>query len=132
MFSYISNSDYKELIKSIKCEILRSRQIAIRKVNSELIVLYYNIGKNIFLKQKDSNWGDDLIGQIEKDLKKDFPDLRGFSRRNINYMRNLYIFFKNEKFVQQVVAQIPWGHIIVILTKIKDIKEANLYVLFTH
>jgi len=125
---YLSNLEYQNLIKSIKQNILRSRHRAFTKVNTELIALYYNIGKNIVLKQKSSNWGDDLIGQIEKDLKEEFSDLNGFSRRNINYMRSFYLFFQDEQFVQQVVAQIPWGHIILLLTKIKNLEEAIFYI----
>lgn len=125
---FLTDIEYKSFIKDIKDNIRNSRQIAIRKVNTELIMLYYNIGKNIVIKQKTSNWGDDLIGQIEKDLKEEFSDLSGFSRRNLIYMRNLYVFFQDDQIVQQVVAQIPWGHIIVILTKVKNLNEAMFYI----
>ncbi|MCK9474421.1 MAG: PDDEXK nuclease domain-containing protein [Candidatus Muirbacterium halophilum] len=128
MSDYMLSSEYIDFIKNIKKEIIHSRQKAVRKVNSELIMLYYYIGKNIVLKQENYKWGDDLIGQIEKDLKAEFPDLSGFSRRNLNYMRMFYLFIPNQKFVQQVVAQIPWGHIIVILTKLKKLEEAVFYI----
>lgn len=128
MSSYIANLEYKELITSIKHDIIRSRQIAVRKVNTELIMLYYNIGKNIVLQQKSSHWGDDLIGQIEKDLKKEFNNLKGFSRTNLFYMKKFYLFFEQIEILPQAVGQIPWGHIRLILDKIKDINKALFYI----
>ena len=123
----IITKEYQDFINSIKQSVLQARNIAVRKVNSELINLYYSIGKEIFLKQKETNWGDDLIGQIEKDLKKAFPEMTGFSRRNLIYMRKFFEFFGEDKFVPQAVAQIPWGHIRLILDKIKGKPEAVFY-----
>lgn len=126
--NFLITSDYRFFINQIKQSITQARTKAIRNVNSELIGLYFSIGKQIVLKQKESSWGEDLIGQIEIDLKTAFSDLSGFSRRNLNYMRALYGFFGEEIKVPQLVAQIPWGHIRLILDKIKDIKEAEFYV----
>jgi predicted nuclease of restriction endonuclease-like (RecB) superfamily len=102
----IFNKEYIEFISKIKENIIKSRQNAILKVNSELINLYYTLGKEIYFKQKESNWGINLIGQIEKDLRKEFPNVKGFSRRNLFYMRKFYLFFKTEN-VPQVVTQLP-------------------------
>jgi predicted nuclease of restriction endonuclease-like (RecB) superfamily len=124
---FLANSDYKNLILELKNNIKRARNISIRRVNLELISLYYNLGKKIVLKQKDNGWGSDLIGQIEKDLKKEFPDMKGFSRRNLFYMKKFYLFFNEEK-VPQLVAQIPWSHIRVILDKIENKNEAFFYI----
>jgi len=124
----IADQEYIDFIQNLKNEVKSARQKAIRSVNTELIQLYYNIGQKIELKQQDTNWGDDLIGQIEKDLKKEFPDMTGFSRRNLIYMRNLYKFIGESQKVQQLVAQIPWGHIILIISKIKDLNEAEFYI----
>lgn len=107
---FIITPDYHDFISQIKHNIAQARNRAVRSVNSELIRLYFSIGQQIVEKQKSSDWGTDLIGQIESDLKKEFPDMTGFSRRNLNYMRNLYIFFGEDTKVQQLVAQIPWGH----------------------
>ena len=128
MSHYLTDLEYKEFIKSIKQNIISARQKAIKSVNTELIVLYFNIGKEIVSKQKISHWGDDLIGQIEKDLKADFQDLTGFSRTNLFYMKKFFLFFEQNGFVPQTVGQIPWGHIRLILDKIKDINEALFYV----
>lgn len=126
--SILNDKEYQVFIASIKTSIRSSQQKAIRVVNTELINLYYSIGKQIVLKQKEAKWGDDLIGQIEKDLKVEFPTLSGFSRRNLIYMRDLYNFVDEEKKVQQAVAQIPWGHNIQIISKIKDRNEALFYI----
>jgi predicted nuclease of restriction endonuclease-like (RecB) superfamily len=150
--TFLSNKEYSEFIKTLKQNIKEARYRAIYKVNSELINLYYNIGKEIVLKQKNTNWGDDLIGQIEKDLKQEFPDMSGFSRTNLFYMKKFYLFFDEStkvpplvgqldyskvpqlvgqfdtSKVQQLVAQIPWSHIRIILDKIKTQNEAIFYV----
>jgi predicted nuclease of restriction endonuclease-like (RecB) superfamily len=126
--NYLTNSEYKHFIENIKINIKRARQVAVLKVNSELINLYYNLGKEIVLKQQKSNWGDDLIGQIERDLKKEFPGISGFSRRNLFYMKNFYTFFGQKEKVPQLVAQIPWSHTRVILDKTKNVNEALFYI----
>lgn len=125
---FLNTSDYQDFIHQIKQSIRQARNKAIRSVNSELINLYYSIGKQIVEKQKKSNWGENLIGQMELDLKKDFPDMTGFSRSNLFYMKKLFLFFGEQEIVPQAVGQIPWGHIRLILDKIKDSKEALFYV----
>lgn len=126
--NFLITPDYRSFINQIKQSITQARTKAVRSVNIELIGLYYSIGKQIVLKQKESNWGEDLIGQIEIDLKTSFPDLSGFSRRNLNYMRSLYNFIGEDIKVQQLVAQIPWGHVIVIMAKIKEKEVALFYI----
>ena len=123
----INTTDYKKFIQELKENIKTSRNIALLRVNEELIKLYFNIGKKISQKQKESKWGDDLIGKIEKDLKQEFSNIKGFSRRNLIYMKKMYTFFE-EEIMPQAVAQIPWGHIRLILDKIKHKEEALFYV----
>jgi predicted nuclease of restriction endonuclease-like (RecB) superfamily len=125
---FLVTEDYRVFINQIKQSIQQTRNRVIRSVNSELINLYYYIGRQIAKKQKNSNWGDDLVGQIEFDLKTSFPDLSGFSRTNLFYMKNFFKFFGEQEIVPQLVGQIPWGHIRLILDKIKDIKEAEFYI----
>ncbi|SHO81441.1 FIG074102: hypothetical protein [hydrothermal vent metagenome] len=128
----IEKSQYKEFIITIKQKIKNTQIKASIKVNIELLRLYWDIAKMIVEKQKESSWGDDIISNISKDLKVEFPNIKGFSKRNIFYMKQWYIFFSK---VQQPVAQleddifkIPWGHNIAIITKIKDIKIARFYI----
>jgi predicted nuclease of restriction endonuclease-like (RecB) superfamily len=123
-----NNVEYNNLIKTIKQNIKQSQLKAIYKVNYELINLYYNIGKEIVINQKKTNWGNNLIGQIEKDLKKEFSGVGGFSRTNLFYMRKLFIFFGELPKVPQLVGQLPWGHIRLILDKINNKTEAFFYI----
>ena len=103
-----TNDNYKEFIENLKEQIKSSSQKVVKTVNSELIKLYYQIGKQIVEKQTKASWGDNLIGQIEQDLKLAFPKIRGFSKVNLHYMRRLYLFCKENQIVPQAVEQIPW------------------------
>ena len=98
--------EYKELIIGIKTQIKNSRQKALLSVNRELLILYWNIG-NIILKFQDKEgWGSKVIDNISKEIKNEFPDLKGFSTRNLKYMRKFALEYKDIKFVQEVLAQI--------------------------
>ena len=130
MSSTILTTDetYKEFIENLKQQINSSSQKVVKTVNSELIKLYYQIGQQIVEKQTTAKWGDNLIGQIEQDLKLAFPKLKGFSKVNLHYMRRLYLFCGENQIVPQLVEQIPWGHTRLIIDKIKDGKEASFYI----
>ena len=125
----LEKSEYKEFIVAIKSKIQNSQIKASIKVNIELLKLYWDIAKMIVEKQKDSAWGTNFIEQISKDLKREFPNMKGFSVTNIKYMRSWYIFW-SEKSPQVVdeIFKIPWGHNREIITKIKNIDEACFYV----
>src|SRR5579862_5943148 len=113
-------ADYKSFIAELKSQV-RSAQIkAAVSVNRELIQLYWRLGAMISEKQAASGWGDAVIEQISKDLTGEFPDMKGFSRANLYYIKQWYKFYADQpEFVQQAVGQIPWGHNIVIIQKIK-------------
>ena len=136
------NTDYKQWLAELKGKI-RSTQIkAAIAVNSALIQFYWELGKMI--AEKENVWGDKLIEQVAKDLQSEFPDIKGLSKSNLKYCKRFYEFYANVigqqlvdqlqhdenqaiVFRQQLVAQIPWGHNILIFTKSKDIKEAVFY-----
>ena len=124
----IADQEYIDFIQNLKNEVKRARQKAVRSVNAELIQLYYSTGQKIVQKQKETNWGDNLIGQIEIDLKNEFLEMTGFTRRNLLYMRKMYLYFEEVEKVPQAVAQMPWGHIRLILDKIRDLDEAHFYI----
>ncbi|WP_407654750.1 DUF1016 N-terminal domain-containing protein [Clostridium tagluense] len=119
---------YNQLFKNIKIQILSSRNKALRAVNREMIELYWNIGNIILRNQEKEGWGTKIIGNLSKDIKNEFTDLKGFSERNLKYMRKFAEQYDNAEFVQQVVAQIPWAHNLVIMEKIKDIQERIWYI----
>jgi predicted nuclease of restriction endonuclease-like (RecB) superfamily len=103
MKSIIKNQDYKNLIREIKTKIQTSQIKAHIKVNEELLKLYWEIGKVITVKQKNSSWGDGIIKQISKDLQTEFPNMKGFSVRNIKYMKQWFQFYSIR---QQAVARL--------------------------
>jgi len=129
-------TQYKDFILDIKQKIQTSQIKAHIKVNVELLKLYWELASMIVKKQKLSSWGDGFIADVSKDLQKEFPNLKGFSTRNIKYMRQWYIFWSDDILNgQQLVAQlenkifqIPWGHNIAIISKCKSLNEANFYI----
>ena len=131
-YNLIFDKEYKALFADIKARI-RSTQIkAALSVNSELLKLYWSIGADIVFRQKSAKWGDSFLLRLSRDLMAEFPDMKGFSERNLKYIRQWYLFYSEGKTIgQQVVAQItqiPWGHNIVIISKCKVVKEAIFYV----
>ncbi len=121
----IAKNQYKEIFESIKNEILKSQYRAMQVVNKEMIFMYWHIGKIIL---DNSEWGNKFIDNLSVDLKLEFPNIKGFSIRNLKYMRKIAEEYPDFEFVQQVVAQIPWGHNIVLLDKIKNIEERKWYI----
>ncbi len=119
-------------------ERIQSAQIkASVRVNRELITLYWEIARQIVEKQKTTQWGDGFLSQMSKDLQDEFPDMKGFSLRNVKYIRQWYLFWNTEKdkgqqavaqSVKQLVLQIPWGHNLLIISKSKNHEEAVFYV----
>ncbi len=126
----LQDRQYQNFIKEIKSKIQTSQIKAAIKVNEELLRLYWELAQMIVLKQKESSWGDNLIEQVSNDLKREFPNMKGFSATNIKYMRNWYLFWNLENRPQLVdeIFKIPWGHNREIVTKIKDRQEALYYV----
>ena len=89
------STDYKEFIKNIKSKILSSQLKAHIKVNEELLRLYWELATMIEEKQAQSSWGDRFLKDISKDLKIEFPNMKGFSYRNLKYIRQWYNFYKD-------------------------------------
>ncbi|EEB55181.1 phage uncharacterized protein [Wolbachia endosymbiont of Culex quinquefasciatus JHB] len=102
--------EYTEFLEQLKEQIAISRYKAARTVNKELLLLYHYIGTQILEKQKSQGWGSKVIEQLSRDLKAEFPEMKGFSTRNLKYMRQFAGEYQDIEFVQQLVAQLPWGH----------------------
>src|SRR5689334_4419811 len=102
---------YEEFLKDLKGRIQTAQIRAALAVSRELIELYWQIGREIAERQRQRNWGGSVLDRIALDLRKAFPGIEGFSRRNLYRMRALYMAYRDEsQFVPQAVAQIPWGH----------------------
>lgn len=121
-------NNYLDFLSDLKARIQARQARAVLAVNRELITLYWEIGQQIVERQEKAGWGDAVLTQLERDLKKEMPDLEGFSRRNLYRMRLLYLTYRSQgENVPQLVAQIPWGHNIVLMEKVKDLSEREWY-----
>ena len=131
-----SDIEYKQWLTDLKFRIRNSQIKAALKVNTELINLYWELGKEIVSKQEQSQWGDGLIKQLSSDLQQEFPEMKGFSTTNIKYIKRWYSFYNQDITIgQQVVdqlretvSQIPWGHNLRIIIQCKSIEEAFFYI----
>ena len=122
------SSEYKIWIKELKQKLRRSQIKAAVKVNSVLLEFYWELGADIVEKQKSSSWGSGFLKQLSKDLMDEFPDMKGFSYRNIKYIRQWYLFYVKRQQLVALLTQIPWGHNIYIVTKCNTIEEAEFYI----
>ena len=100
------NKEYKDWLKEIKVKIQSSQIKAAIAVNRALIEFYWDLGEMIADKQKHNNWGSKLIEQLSKDLKREFPEMSGFSRRNLYYVAQFYTYFSKFSIVPQLEAQL--------------------------
>ncbi len=114
------SDDYHTFIKDLKSRIKQERVWAVLSANSALVMMYWHIGSAILAKQKDQGWGAKVIDRMSYDLKEEFPDMTGFSPRNLKYMRKFAECWDDEKIVQRTVAQIPWRSNIALIDKLKD------------
>ena len=112
-------SDYGPWLAELKARIHAAQQQAARSVNSELVLLYWQIGRGILERQGREGWGSKVIERLAQDLRNAFPTMKGFSRANLLYMRAFAEAWPDAAIVQQAVGQLPWGHNIVLLTRLK-------------
>jgi predicted nuclease of restriction endonuclease-like (RecB) superfamily len=111
---------YGGFIKLIKEQIIKKRLETIVAANSAMMMMYWEIGKAILERQKEEGWGAKVIDRMSHDLKNEFPDMNGFSPRNLKYMRKFAEAWTDVEIVQRTVAQIPWRSNITLLDKLND------------
>ena len=174
----IQNQEYSNWVVALKSTIKQRQIKAAIAVNSNLKMMYWDLGKQIVEKQENTKWGSGFIDQLSKDLKSEFPDIKSFSTDNIRYCKVFYLFYRNfstweqavpkfeseivhqlggqnnensisEQFVRKIesvdyqeieiheqvvrkleksIFEIPWGHHILILKRVKNQKEAFFYI----
>jgi len=118
---------YDEFLRGLKERIRTAQVKAALAVNRELVLLYWRIGQDILERQRQSGWGSKVIDRLAADLRSAFPEMSGFSPRNLKYMRAFAEAWPDEDFVQQVAAQLPWFHNCTILDKLKNLAERIWY-----
>ncbi|MBF4629254.1 PDDEXK nuclease domain-containing protein [Curtobacterium flaccumfaciens] len=120
-------SGYAAALAELKQQVRAARFTAQRRVNTELIRLYWGIGATILQRQGDEGWGSNVIGRFATDLRAEFPEMKGFSPRNLAYMRAFAAAWPDEQILQQAVAELPWGHITVLLDRLDDHELRDWY-----
>lgn len=122
------DNTYKQWLENIKHKIKAAQLKAAVSVSSQMLEMYWQLAEEIVAKQKTANWGEAVLEQLSIDLKLSFPNINGFSRRNLYAIRQWYLFYSTQhEFVPQLVAQIPWGHNRLIISKVKNVEEAVFY-----
>jgi len=128
MANIISNSKtYQDLLARLKTQIRTAQVRAAISVNQELVLLYWQIGKEILTRQKEDGWGTRVIERLAKDLRSEFPDMQGLSPRNLGYMKAFAEAWPDDSILQQLAAKLPWFHNCVLLDKVKDPDERTWY-----
>ena len=121
----MNSSEYISIVEKIKSEITSAQYRAAVHVNADMLLLYYDIGCVI---NEHKTWGNKFIDNLASDIRMAFPESKGYSVRNLKYMAKFAETYPVREFVQQVVAQIPWGHNVVLLDKVSDAKEREWYI----
>lgn len=119
--------NYAHFLNDLKSKIQTTQQKTVHSVNQELILLYWDIGKSILDKQNAEGWGSKVIENLSHDLREAFPEMNGFSVRNLKYMQHFAKSWPEKPIVQQLVAQLPWGHNIALMQKISSDSDRLWY-----
>lgn len=106
---------YAELLAALKERVATARVRAALSVNRELVLLYWSIGRDILDRQTAEGWGARIVEQLAIDLRREFPEMKGLSARNLRYMRAFAEAWPDSEILQQLVAQLPWGHCVRLL-----------------
>ena len=118
------DKNFINIVNEIKNEIKTTQIKVAIEANKNLINLYFKIGK---ILNDNYKYGNKFIDDVSRELKIEFPNIEGFSVRNLKYMKKFYLEYKDDEIVQRTVAQLPWRHNIVLMSKIKDNKIRKLY-----
>lgn len=117
-------NNYFELLEDIKSTLITTRNKVIENANKDLIIMYYNIGLKLI---ENNKWGSSFIDTLSKDLKIEFPNIKGMSARNLRYMQKFAKEYNRDELLQEVLAKLSWNHNQILLDKIKDKNERNWY-----
>jgi len=118
---------YAQALRAIKERIQRTRVRMALTANSALVLLYWDIGRTILVRQERLGWGARVIDRLAEDLRRAFPDMKGISPRNLKYMRAFASAWSKRAIVQRSVAQLPWRHHIALLEKLRHTPDRMWY-----
>jgi predicted nuclease of restriction endonuclease-like (RecB) superfamily len=118
---------YTDWLGDLKAQIHAAQQRALQAVNLELVQLYWEIGSAILARQQKQGWGAKVVDRLAHDLRTAFPEMQGFSVRNLKYMRTFAQCWADSQFVQQLLHKLPWGHNVVLLDKLDTEQERRWY-----
>ena len=118
---------YADWLRDLKTRIHTAQQRAALAVNRELVLLYWQIGRDILARQARQGWGAKVIERLAHDLRTAFPEMKGFSPRNLKYMRAFAEAWPDDEFVQAVLAQLPWYHQLALLDKLSTPEARRWY-----
>ena len=121
-------ANYTQTLTAIKEKINHARYQTMQKVNTGMINLYWEIGQTIAQKISDEGWGKSVVEVLAVDLQATYKGVKGFSARNLWYMKQFFETYSDNEFLQRLVAEIPWGQNIEIFTKLKTVEEQKFYI----
>ncbi len=127
----LTNPEYLKFVKEIKQRIYKSQYEAMKSVNTELIDLYWNIGKLIIEKQDQFSWGKSIVENLSNDLQQEFVGIKGFSSQNLWLMRKFFKTYSTNEKLQPLVREISWTKNVVVFEKCKDDLQKEFYILMT-
>ena len=122
----LNNDKYFKILNDIKKTLIVTRNKIVESANKDLILMYYNIGTKLI---ENNKWGSSFIDTLAKDLKIEFPNIKGMSARNLRYMQKFASEFENDEFLQHNVAKLPWTSITTIMDQVKDKEKRKWYII---
>ncbi|MCR4320202.1 MAG: PDDEXK nuclease domain-containing protein [Candidatus Brocadiaceae bacterium] len=124
----IAKNEYRDFLVILKNEIISARQKVYQTINKQLVTLYLRIGKGIYEKVEVSQWGEGVVETLAKDLRKEFPDMKGFSVQNLWRMKQMYETYKDHEKLSTLLRELPWSHNVLILHHTTSRKEKEFYI----
>ncbi len=132
MTNNITKTEYNGLLKDIKNRIHSAQYIALKAVNKELILLYWDIGEMIVDRQKGNTWGKAVVKNLAKDIQQELPGVKGFSSSNLWRMKLFYDAYAQNQKLAPMVREIGWTHNLIIMEKCKDDFQREFYIRSTR
>jgi predicted nuclease of restriction endonuclease-like (RecB) superfamily len=124
--------DYAQLLAEVKERVRSAQYAALKAVNTELVGLYWDLGRMILERQEQAGWGKSVVERLSQDLRREFPGVAGFSVQNLWYMRQFHMEYRGDERLQPLVGEIAWAHNLVIMSKCKAPLEREFYLRMTR